>query len=441
MYGPLAAGVPGSVDGLLKAWREYGKIKDLSVILNPAIELALQGYSLNQDEATRLNYYKKDFQRINVHDIPFVKSAEWQAGDLLIQQDLANTLKAVLTEEEDGFYNGWVAEKIDSQMMADGGLITREDLSEYKSVWREPVAFNYRDFKVVSMGPPSSGGIALGQLLSMVEPFDLKGMAFHSAESMHLMAEAERRVYADRARYLGDSDFVDVPDSMLLDKDYLIERMKDFNPDRATLSDSVKGGNNILVESFETTHTSVIDHDGMAVSVTTTLNSNFGSKVWIKDAGFFLNNEMDDFSIKPGFANQFGLVGGDANAIVPGKRMLSSMTPTIIEKDGELFMVLGTPGGSTIITSVFQVFLNVAEFGMSMTEAVQSPRFHHQWLPDRLIIERNGFDSLTIKDLEAMGHQFELYEKIGLVKAILVRPDGKLEAVGDPRSFDHAEGF
>jgi gamma-glutamyltranspeptidase/glutathione hydrolase len=440
-YGSLAAGVPGTVAGLLTAWRKYGKIKELSLLLNPAIQIAEQGYRLNEDEVDRLNYYREDFLKYNKHDIPFVKEGEWEPGDILKQKELANTLREILLNEEAGFYGSWVAERIDSQMRADGGRITLDDLQAYQALWRKPVSASYREYRLFSMPPPSSGGIALAQLVKMVEAFDLKKMGFQNTESIHLMVESERRVYADRASHLGDADYYEVPDFMLLDSLYLLKRMQNFSWDRATPSDSIREGGPILVESFETTHTSIIDQEGMAVSVTTTLNSNFGSKVWVKEAGFFLNNEMDDFSVKPGVANQFGLVGGTANAIEGGKRMLSSMTPTIIEKEGQLFMVLGTPGGSTIITSVFQVFLNVAEFGMNMTEAVRAPRFHHQWLPDRIIIEKGKMDSLTMDSLKRKGHTFEEYDKIGLVKAILVKEDGSLQAVGDTRSFDDVEGF
>lgn len=440
-YGILAAGVPGTVAGLLEAWRKYGRIKDLAILVNPAIQLAESGYRLNQDEAERLNYYRKDFLKYNKHDLPFVKEDDWKRGDLLVQKELAKTLSEIVLKEDGGFYRSWVAEKIDSQMRADGGEMTLEDLNAYEALWRDPVSVSYKNYRLHSMSPPSSGGIALAQLVKMVEPYDLQKMKFQSSESIHLMVECERRVFADRASHLGDSDFYEVPDSMLLDSLYLLSRMANFSWDHATPSTSIREGGPILVESFETTHTSIIDQDAMAVSVTTTLNSNFGSKVWVKDAGFFLNNEMDDFSVKPGVANQFGLVGGTANAIEGGKRMLSSMTPTIVEKGGKLFMVLGTPGGSTIITSVFQVFLNVVEFGMSMTEAVRAPRFHHQWLPDKIIVEKGKLDSLTLIALRKKGHKLDEYNKIGLVKAVMLKDDGSLEAVGDTRSFDDVEGF
>lgn len=440
-YGDLAVGVPGTVAGLVEAWKKWGRITDWSLLVKPAITLAQKGFLLHQDEASRLNYYRSDFERFNNHALPFVKENDWEPGAVLRQEVLARTLETIALDKGYAFYHGWISEKVDSQMRSNGGWITKTDMENYRAVWRKPIEGLYKSYRVISMPPPSSGGIALVQLLKMIEAYDLKKMGFHSSQSVHLMAEAERRVYADRATHIGDEDFYPVPHKMLIDSVYLAGRMEDFDPNRVTPSDLIREGGPILVESFETTHTSIVDPDGMAVSVTTTLNSNYGSKVWVRDAGFFLNNEMDDFSVKPGVANQFGLVGGTANAIQPGKRMLSSMTPSIIEKEGELFMVLGSPGGSTIITSVFQVFLNVAEFGMTLTEAVAAPRFHHQWLPDHLIIEKGGFDSLTINALQDLGHNMDYYEKIGLVKAILITENGKLEGVGDPRSFDHAEGF
>jgi len=440
-YGSLAIGVPGTVAGLVEAWKKYGEISDFSILVNPAIQLAEMGFRLHADEASRLNQYRNDFIKYNEHPLPFVRKKDWERGDLLRQSALAQTLQSIADSQGNAFYSGWIAEKIDSQMQADGGLISKNDLLQYEAIWRKPVVSDYRSYRIISMSPPSSGGIALAQLLKMVEAYDLSKLGFHDESTIHLMAEAERRVYADRASHLGDSDFYQVPDTMLLNPHYILSRMNDFSFERATPSDSIREGGPILVESFETTHTSVVDPKGMAVSVTTTLNSNYGSKVWLQDAGFFLNNEMDDFSVKPGVANQFGLVGGEANAIEAEKRMLSSMTPTIIEKEGKLFMVLGTPGGSTIITSVFQVFLNVAEFGMNMTEAVSAPRFHHQWLPDKLMVEKNGLDTLTIDLLKEKGHKIDYYNKIGLVKAILVMEDGKLEGAGDPRSFDDASGF
>lgn len=440
--GHLAVGVPGTVDGLFTSHKRYGKLKDFSLLINPAIKLARDGYHLTKAEVDRLNKFRPDFIEHNELPIPFVKDSKWQVGDLLVQKDLAHTLELIRDNGRDGFYGGETAAKIVDQMNQSNGIISSQDLKKYQSKWRAPIEATYKNYKIISMPPPSSGGIALAQLLKLVAPYPLSQWGFQSKETVHTMVEAERRVYADRAKHLGDSDYWNVPIDTLLDSLYLINRMLDFDQAQASSSDSILAGNfKVGLESFETTHISIVDEMGNAVAVTTTLNSNFGSKVLVKGAGFFLNNEMDDFSAKPGVPNQFGLIGNEANAIEPEKRMLSSMTPTIIEKDGSLFMLLGTPGGSTIITSVFQVFLNVAEFGMPLDEAVFAKRFHHQWLPDVIMVEEGKISTTLKDDLEKMGHQLELKKYIGLVKAIHVLEDGNLHGVGDNRSEDHVAGY
>ena len=367
---------------------------------------------------------------------PFLKD-NWKAGDVLVQKELARTLRLIRDKGKAGFYAGETAGEIVAEMQSGGGIVTLNDLLHYEAKWRKPLTGKYKNYKIIAMPPSSSGGVALLQLLKMVEPYPLQQWGFQSKEAVHVMAEASRRVYADRSQYLGDSDFYPVPIDSLLNDRYLLKRMADFNPSKATSSEAVGAGNfKLSLESFETEHTSVVDAEGNAVSVTTTLNSNYGCKVWVDGAGFFLNNEMDDFSVKPGIPNQFGLVGAEANAIQPHKRMLSSMTPTIVEKDGQLFMVLGTPGGSTIITTVFQVFLNVAEFGMDLEKAVNAGRFHHQWLPDLIMTERGAFNPATRQALENMGHHFQEVDRIAVIKAILKRPDGSLNGVGDFRNPD-----
>jgi gamma-glutamyltranspeptidase/glutathione hydrolase len=440
--GHLAVGVPGTVDGMFEVHKKYGKIKDFKELIQPAIDLANNGYLLTPLEIKRLNQFQEDFKKYNTSPNAFIKDTPWTQGNRLIQKDLGHTLELIRDKGRAGFYEGTTADKIIAEMKAGNGIITYDDLKSYHAKWRKPITGDYKNYKIISMAPPSSGGIALLQLLKMVEPYPLSEYGFQSKEAMHLMIEAERRVYSDRAKHLGDNDFYHVPQDSLLNADYIKGRMNDYSMERATASDLISAGNfAVPLESFETTHTSVVDEEGNAVSVTTTLNSNFGSKVVVSGAGFFLNNEMDDFSAKPGVPNQFGLVGNEANAIEPEKRMLSSMTPTIIEKDGKLFMVIGSPGGSTIITAVFQVFLNVAEFGMPLDEAVFSKRFHHQWLPDVVMYENGGLTEQQMQSLKDLGHKFRDVKYMALVKAIQMLPDGSISGVGDNRSEDHAQGY
>jgi len=440
--GHLAVGVPGAVDGMFEVHQKYGQLKDFKELIQPAIDLAANGFLLTPMEIERLNRFKGDFQKYNKSPNAFIKDTPWVEGDRLVQKDLAHTLSLIRDKGRAGFYEGETADKIVAEMKSGNGIITHDDLTAYHSKWRAPLVGDYKNFKIISMAPPSSGGIALLQLLKIVENYPLSEYGFQSKEAMHLMIEAERRVYSDRAKHLGDSDFYKVPQDSMLDKAYIKERMADFDPNKATPSDMVAAGNfAVPMETFETTHTSVIDETGNAVSVTTTLNSNYGSKVVVTDAGFFLNNEMDDFSAKPGVPNQFGLIGNEANAIEPEKRMLSSMTPTIVEKDGELFMVLGAPGGSTIITAVFQVFLNVVEFGMPLDDALFAKRFHHQWLPDVVMYENGGLTESSKQSLSELGHSIKDVKYMALVKAIHVQPNGELHGVGDNRSEDHAEGY
>ncbi|MFZ9982506.1 MAG: gamma-glutamyltransferase [Cyclobacteriaceae bacterium] len=438
--GHLASGVPGTVDGLFTAHKRFGKLpwKDL---VEPSINLAENGIKLTKRAATNLNRIQDDLRKYN-SVVPEYLLGNWKEGDLLIWSDLAVTLQHIRDRGRDGFYTGPVAESIINEMKRGKGIISFEDLQNYRSRWLEPITGSYRGLRIISMPPPSSGGIALLQLLKSVEPFDIKALGHNTAAAIHLMTEAERRVYADRAEYLGDPDFYPVPVSGLIDESYNRERMKDFNPIRATPSALIKAGNPGKDESEETTHISIVDKYGNAVSLTTTLNEWFGNKVVVGGSGFFLNDEMDDFSSKPGVPNMFGLIGGEANKIEPGKTMLSAMTPTIIEKGRKLFIVAGTPGGSTIITSVFQIIMNVTDHEMTMQQAVNAHRVHSQWLPDLVAPEDSALTFEVDSILKKMGHTIKPRSKFGRVAAIMVRPDKKLEAGADSkRGDDTARGY
>ncbi|MHA4894385.1 gamma-glutamyltransferase [Pedobacter sp. PWIIR3] len=439
LYGSLASGVPGSVAGMAEAHQKYGKLKWEELLL-PAIKLAEQGIKISARQAREMNALKSELSRLNPDGTAFHKDADWVKGDLLVQADLAKTLTLIKDKGAAGFYEGEVAAHLIAEMNRGGGIISQKDLSAYKAIWRKPVTGTYRGFKVITMPPPSSGGIALVQLLNAVEPFPLKRWGFNSDSTVQLMVEAERRVYADRAQYLGDPDFFKVPGVQLMAKSYTAKRMSDLNWNHASASATVKAGV-VAKEHEETTHFSIVDKAGNAVSITTTLNGSYGSLVVVKGAGFLLNNEMDDFSVKPGSPNKYGLVGGEANAIAPAKRMLSSMTPTIVEKNGELYMVVGTPGGSTIITSVFQTILNVIDFDMKMQAAVAARKFHHQWLPDEVAVEEGALDSAVTSKLTAKGYLLINRGEIGRVDAILKTKWGYYQGGADPRGDDQFLGW
>ncbi len=436
----LASGVPGTVDGMVKAHEKFGSLSWSSVV-QPAVDLARNGFRITKAQAASLNGIRKTLLERNSWKPVFVHDSVWKEGDLLIQTDLANTLQRILESKREGFYSGLTAEYIVAQMTASGGLITGQDLQNYRSEWRAPISGTYRNYTFYSMAPPSSGGVALAQLLGIISKWDMTISGHNTVESIHLIAEAEKRVYADRAEYLGDPSFVKVPVEELTNASYLYNRATEINPNKATPSDSVFAGKAGTPESLETTHYSVADRWGNAVAATTTLNGGYGSCIVVKGGGFFLNNEMDDFSSKPGFPNVYGLIGNKANAIEPGKRMLSCMTPTLITKNDKMFMVVGSPGGSTIITSVFQTVMNVIDHGMTMQEAVTAKRFHHQWQPDLIQYEPEAIDTISVTRLIGMGHHLKRIGKVGRVDAILYWPDGKMEGGADPRGDDSAKGF
>jgi gamma-glutamyltranspeptidase/glutathione hydrolase len=436
--GHLSCGVPGSVAGLF-ALSKYGKLP-FKKLIQPAIDLAEKGFSITEGEANSFNYLQKNLKKYNTQPSAFEKDVPWKAGDILIQKDLGKTLIRIRDKGAAGFYEGETAKLIAEEMKRGGGIITENDLKNYKAIFRQPHVFKYKGYTIVGMPMPSSGGLLLHQMMKMIEDRDIAAMGFESTQAVQLMTEVERRAFADRAEYMGDDDFYKVPVDMLTNDVYLQERMKNYDPTKATPSTMIKPGKLSRAESTQTTHFDVVDKDGNAVSVTTTLNDLYGSKVVVGGGGFFMNDEMDDFSIKPGVPNMFGAVGGEANAIVAGKRMLSSMTPTIVLKNNEPYVIVGTPGGTTIPTSVFQTLVDILEFGMSTEDAVNKPKFHHQWLPDTLDVEK-GFPIDVQDNLKKMGYAIKQRAGIGRTEVIKILPDKKIEAVADNRGEDDAEGW
>tara|TARA_B100001057_G_scaffold19335_1_gene17813 strand:- start:2779 stop:4467 length:1689 start_codon:yes stop_codon:yes gene_type:complete len=445
--GGLAVGVPGTISAIFEIHNKFGSLP-IEELFTPSIDLANNGYLVTKYLEDALNDKRDDFIKLNGKNSLY--SIKYNQGDTIKNKNYAETLTKIMNEGENGFYKGEVAEDIINTISRSGGIMNLEDLSNYKSIWREPVRFKYKDFDIISMSFPSSGGILLGQMMKAIEDFDLSSIEHNSSDYVQLLTEIERRAFADRSDLMGDSDFMNLPVYEFMDESYVKERMSNFSWNMATPSSEIKPGKIIFNESDETTHFSILDSKGNAVSVTTTLNNSFGSKVYVENSGFFLNNEMDDFSSKPGYPNFFGVLGSKANSIEPNKRMLSAMTPTIVLKDNKPLLILGSPGGPSIITSVFQTILNVIEYKMNINDAVSSPRFHHQWYPDLIVMEdkaySNKLDSILktknylVLKLPIKNDTLGVYTRsdIGAVDAILIDAKGNAYGGADSRREHHS---
>ena len=436
--GGLSVAVPGTVAGLFEIHEKFGSLP-FSQLIQPSIELAEQGYVISKKQANTLNQFQNEIYELN--DSIKLFDSKFKEGDVFVNKSLSKTLKKIQSEGKDAFYDGELTSVMIDYLNKKGGILTYDDFKLYEPIWRDPLIFNYKDLKIISMGPPSSGGVVLGQILRTIEDVDLSKIKHNSTEYIQLLVEAEKLSFADRSKYLGDPDFNAIPISSLLNKNYLKDRFGDFKFENATKSSNIRPGS-FFKESIETTHYSIVDKYGNAVSVTTTLNGNYGSKLISGELGFFFNNEMDDFSIKPGYPNMYGLVGGEINSIEPEKRMLSSMTPTIVEQNGKLSLILGSPGGPTIITSVLQTILNFYEYGFDIQKSVDLPRFHHIWLPDKIFYEDKIMTNKTKEELVKKDYILNsTHGFIGRVDAIHVDNNNFFHSGADKRGDDASSAY
>ncbi len=434
--GPPASGIPGSVAGMFST-HAFAKLP-MADLLEPAIELAEFGHVLTEKEAGGLNSQRADFLKYSAAASALTSKEKWKAGDTLYQPELAATLKRIQKNGLAGFYEGKTAELIVKEMQYGGGIITKADLKNYQPKFRKPIEFDYKNHHVITFAPPSSGGIIIAQMMKMIAPFDIAKMGFNTFESVNLMVEAQRRAYADRAEHMGDPDFWKVPTASLVSDEYVKERMKDFQPGVAGSSKITLAG--VPKETEQTTHFSTMDKEGNMVANTTTLNGSYGNRTIVAGAGFLLNNEMDDFSVKPGVPNMFGAIGGEANAVQPGKRMLSSMTPTLVTLNNKPYITIGSPGGTTIPNQVYEGLVNIIDYKMTIKQAIDASRFHHQWIPDRVDVE-SDFPEATIQALKAKGYTVTKRGRFGRMDGILINETGKLEAAGDKRGDDSVAGY
>ncbi len=434
--GASASGIPGSVAGMFEVLK-YATLP-MSKLIQPAIELAANGYVITEKEARGLNATRAQFLKNSSAPSAFTQKEQWKAGDTLVQTDLANTLTRIQKNGLKGFYEGETADLIVKEMSFSKGIISLEDLKNYRPKYRTPLEFDYRGHHIISFAPPSSGGILIAQMLQMIQPYDIQKMGLNTPSEVSLMVEAQRRAYADRAEHMGDPDFYKVPTKTLISNNYAQERMKDYQVGVAGQSKNIQAGK--AYESDQTTHFSVIDSKGNMVAITTTLNDTYGNKTIVAGAGFLLNNEMDDFSIKPGVPNMYGAIGGEANAIQPGKRMLSSMTPTLVTLNNKPYISIGTPGGTTIPNQVYEGLVNILDHKMSLKSAIDAPRFHHQWMPDNVSFEVD-FPEATIEALKAMGYTTAKRGYFGRMDGVIILDNGKRQAAGDKRGDDSVAGF